>query len=285
MSSKLLISIDGGGIKGYQFARVLSLLEDRVGPLAYHADMIVGTSTGGILALALGAGIPAALVADLYRQRGPEVFQRSWWQRISNPEGLRGPLYDPSPLREGLEELFGDRLVMDSLCDVMVTAYEPEDVGNGGRIDWAKRIVSTFMASGGDVVQHHMRHAADHAGYLRVGETADRTVFIKSWKTDVVDAHCVDAAMATSAAPTYFPDHNGLIDGGVYANNPALCGTVEMFKKYGEAPRVLSVGSFNGDPDTDDASPEAFDRMDERVAGLGTYVDAMEILVNSGTGT
>lgn len=55
----------------------------------------------------------------------------------------------------------------------------------------------------------------------------------------------VDVALASSAAPTFFPSHNGFVDGGVVCNNPAAAAVTEALK-YGVPPdrlRILSVGT------------------------------------------
>lgn len=56
---------------------------------------------------------------------------------------------------------------------------------------------------------------------------------------------CVDVALRTSAAPTFFPSSEEFIDGGVAANDPVACG-IARARKGGvplAAMRVLSIGT------------------------------------------
>ena len=60
----------------------------------------------------------------------------------------------------------------------------------------------------------------------------------------------IDVALATSAAPTYFPSHNNFIDGGVIDNSPAASSMISTLKilkpKYQLSDfRVLSIGTGN----------------------------------------
>ena len=62
-----ILSIDGGGIKGVFPASFLASIEESVGgKVCEHFDLIVGTSTGGIIALALGAGMSAKEILKFY---------------------------------------------------------------------------------------------------------------------------------------------------------------------------------------------------------------------------
>src|SRR5258708_24206495 len=72
-----ILSIDGGGIRGIFPAAVLAGLERRYTggrSIVSFFDLVAGTSTGGILALGLGAGYSAADLLDLYVQLGGEIF-------------------------------------------------------------------------------------------------------------------------------------------------------------------------------------------------------------------
>src|SRR5258708_39856327 len=92
-----ILSLDGGGIKGLFPATVLAELERRYlggASIANYFDLVAGASTGGILALGLGAGLTAAEMAELYLTRGPEVFPQPsdtpwgraqrWWTGARN---------------------------------------------------------------------------------------------------------------------------------------------------------------------------------------------------------
>ena len=87
MKSKVIriLSIDGGGIRGLAGARVLEEIELTTGKRIYELfDVIVGTSTGGLISLLLtiprrdGTITEASEVKDLYMERGHEIFA-SWW--------------------------------------------------------------------------------------------------------------------------------------------------------------------------------------------------------------
>jgi uncharacterized protein len=196
-----VLAIDGGGIRGIIPATVLAEVERRTGAAVSDAfDLIAGTSTGGILALALTkpgeAGAPAYAaeeLVELYEEEGPRIFSRSLWQCIRSGKGLLDEKYSADGLEQAFDTYFGDARLSDALTDVIVTAYDIE------RRD---------------------------------------TFFFKSGKARADAAHDFamrDAAHATSAAPTYFEPvriergagHLALVDGGVFAVNPAMSAYAE----------------------------------------------------------
>jgi uncharacterized protein len=199
-----VLSIDGGGIRGLIPALVLSAIEERTGRrVAELFDFIAGTSTGGILACALAvpgeAGRPrltAREIVRLYETQGPRIFSRGLRRRLLTLNGLKQERYDDRELNRALEVYLGEARLSDALVPIMITAY---DIGG--------RFAFFFRSS----------RAADDATY---------------------DFAMTDAARATSAAPTYFEPHEvtdvtgartyPLIDGGVFATNPAACAYADL---------------------------------------------------------
>jgi patatin-like phospholipase/acyl hydrolase len=206
-----VLCIDGGGIRGLIPALVLAEIEKRTGRrTAELFDLIAGTSTGGILACALAkpGPLPAAELAGLYVDEGPEIFRRSLLKRIFSVDGFVDERYEDDGLNEALRKYLGQTRLSQSRPDVFITAYDIKD-----------RFAFFFRSS----------RARRDATY---------------------DFSLVDAARATSAAPTYFEpvevtDVAGartypLIDGGVYAVNPAMCAYAET---RGEFDVMLSLGT------------------------------------------
>lgn len=254
MTRKLILSIDGGGIRGIVPAMVLANLAVRLEargvrrPLHECFDLIAGTSTGGIIAAGLACprpGAPGAAAATpfelaaLYRDEGRSIFRRSWRQRLRSGilvSGLRGPRYSARPLAERLRARLGEARLSQALTGVMMTAYDVE----------ARRAV--FMTNGKE----------------RDARPADDYLF-----------H--EAALATASAPTFFPpvqvrnlSHGGtqaLIDGGVFANDPAIAAFVEG-RKLGwtrDDITVLSLGTGYAN--------RAYRFEDVRGWGLFSWVD------------
>lgn len=98
---KRILAVDGGGTYGIIPAQVLSMIESELGkPLREVFDLFAGTSTGGIIALGAGLGIPAARMVDLYAARSGEVFRRprARWRRAFlakyDDDGLKRVLKD-----------------------------------------------------------------------------------------------------------------------------------------------------------------------------------------------
>jgi patatin-like phospholipase/acyl hydrolase len=199
-----VLSIDGGGIRGIIPALVLAEIERRTDRrVAQLFDFIAGTSTGGIIALAMtvpepggGSRWKAEELAELYRTKGGEIFSTSLWQKIRSAGGLIDEKYPADGLEAELERHFGEARLRDALKPVLVTAYELE------------RRKPFFFRSG-----------------RAIGDST-------------YDYPMRAAARATSAAPTVFEpelvvnDASGeryaLIDGGVFANNPSMCAYAEL---------------------------------------------------------
>src|SRR5512133_1606572 len=97
-----VLSVDGGGIRGVIPAMVLADLEERTGKhTAELFDLIAGTSTGGIIALALTVpdkdGKPrwmAADLVDLYLIEGPRIFEHSIGHEFESGLGLLDQKFD-----------------------------------------------------------------------------------------------------------------------------------------------------------------------------------------------
>ena len=186
-----ILSLDGGGIRGYFTCGVLErLLAKRPGLLA-GIDLIAGTSTGGIIALGLGRGMTPTQLKQLYRTRGAEIFDDGWFPISTDLGGIAGADYDNDGLKRILAETFGKATLGTLGKRVLIPAYDLHDA--------AAVIEGVRTATGKPKFFHNFPGPGSDAGEL-----------------------LVDVALATSAAPTYFPTHKGYIDGGVHANNPAM---------------------------------------------------------------
>ncbi len=218
-----VLAIDGGGIRGVIPALVLAEIERRAEkPAAELFDLVAGTSTGGILALGLvkpgRGGRPALSAEDLvgiYEQEGRTIFDRPLWHRVVALENLLEERFPADGLEDDvLERYFGRTLLSQAVTEVLVTAYELET-----RRPW-------FFA-------RHKARDPRRAGW---------------------DFPMKDVARATSAAPTYVEPYelkreepaHGLIDGGMFASNPAMCAWVEARKLHPDVHDVLVVSLGTG---------------------------------------
>ena len=105
-ATRRVLCIDGGGIKGVFPASFLSTIEESLGrPVADYFDLIVGTSTGGIIALGLGLGLSAGDLLRFYVERGPAIFNGNrpvgWIRQLFRAK------YTPEILKQSLSEAFG----------------------------------------------------------------------------------------------------------------------------------------------------------------------------------
>ena len=212
-----ILSIDGGGIRGIIPAKVLNAVEQKLqektrnknARIADFFDLISGTSTGGLLTCIYlcpeldGSRDRPRYSAEealrLYMEKGDKIFDSTLWQRIRSAGGLRDEKYSADAFEEMLEDYFGDLRLRGLLKPCLITAYD------------IKRRCTVFFT------QHDAK------------------------KMEKRDFLLKDVARATSATPTYFEAAKiksltdvpyPLIDGGVFANNPAMCAFTEVRRKF-----------------------------------------------------
>jgi uncharacterized protein len=207
-----ILALDGGGAKALFSAHVLARLEADLGIRVADAfDMITGTSAGGIIALALGAGLQPTEIAAQYQSLVATVFprsQRRWWRL---PGRLTHPAYDASVLRRGLEGVLGTRLLADSCKRLVIPSWDVQTAS-----------VHLFKTP------HHDRLRRD-------------------WKIPMVDVAMATSAAPAYFAAAHVDGHR-LVDGGVWANNPSVVGITEAVSMLGvplAAVAVLNVGTMD----------------------------------------
>lgn len=229
MGTVRLLTGDGGGIRGKITARIFRDLEKDIGPLHKHFHFMVGTSANGLNMAALSSvgGRPllrAGQLDDIYTNRGPEIFDRGLFRTVKTVNGLVvDSKYPPDNLQSIANGVCGDTLLSDVENRLMVTSY---DIQNRKPV-----VFKSWEAAG-----------ISPDGSIKYDPKNDYPL------SDVV--------MSTSAAPTYFPPHkarnmNGdlhyMIDGGVWANNPAQVGLAEARKIFGAAHDFLVVSVGTGE--------------------------------------
>lgn len=226
-----ILSLDGGGIRGLYTARFLADLEAQLQrdrnpytSLYQHFDLICGTSTGGIIALALALGMPARDLVHLYSHHAKDIFGsgRSFISRLGTAQYPNGKL--------------------EALLKEKFKAYSPDgDTRLGHAL--TRVCIPVFNAV---------------EGRVNVYKTCHQEKLIRDYHMPAYQV-----GMSTAAAPTYFDPysprylanetqesvvvrHN--IDGGVFANNPALIGLTEAHGTLGipwADIKLLSIGTGN----------------------------------------
>ncbi|MBI3520514.1 MAG: patatin-like phospholipase family protein [Bacteroidetes bacterium] len=224
-----ILSIDGGGIRGVFPAMVLANYEAELKAkgvekwqVYQNFDLICGTSTGGIMAVALALGIPAKEIYELYLNNADKIF--------GSKKGFLKRIKYSAHQRDELETLIRNK-------------YKSYHNGEDGE-------------------DPRLKHCKTHVAIPIYDLMEGRPSVLKSKYHDafVRDYHipAYQAALATSAAPTYFDpysdkyiDLNGLekpfqnkVDGGVFANNPTLNGIIEAQKAFNLQLKDISVLSI-----------------------------------------
>jgi len=128
MSKKFkVLSLDGGGIRGYLSIKILANIEQILNEqnnedinIGQRFDLIVGTSTGGIIASALAIGKSAKEVLGLYKDLIPKVFQ-------SEENGVFAPKYSNNILKKELHNILGDTTLSDVKTDLCITSVDVEN--------------------------------------------------------------------------------------------------------------------------------------------------------------
>lgn len=203
-----ILSLDGGGLRGIVPVLILKRIEEMTGKKIHELfDVIVGTSTGGIIACGLTCtkdGVNPLLTIDklieLYTTKGDIIFpakKNFITKSISSVNSIFNPKFSPKGLDGLLTDYFGDLTLVDTLKPVIVTSY---DLKNN------------------EVLMFKTRNAV--------------------WNKEQYNDKLKDVCRATSAAPTYLPsfemEYDGkkriCIDGGIYINNPAMAGVSDMLR-------------------------------------------------------
>ncbi|MCM0593182.1 MAG: patatin-like phospholipase family protein [Gloeotrichia echinulata DVL01] len=239
-----VLSIDGGGIRGIIPAIILAEIEKRTQkPICQLFDLIAGTSTGGILAAGLTKPHPndqnqphykAEELIDVYRKNGHRIFFESWTNRLISVDDIVRAKYSSKGRDEVLTEFFQDALISEALTELFIPSYD---------INLRMPIFFT-----------------NNVRKQKLGENFRKVCEGYTMK---------QAAMATSAAPTFFKPYKvntidqtahgyyTLIDGSVFANNPTTLAIMEAI-----------IHAQKPDPQTPDKQPLSFN--DILVVSLGT---------------
>lgn len=192
-----ILSLDGGGTRGIIQATILDCLS---GDLKKHPrsmfELFAGTSTGGIIAIALAAGVSTKVIVDLYLNKAGDIFYENLLDRIQNVDEFFQADYSSKGLEKIVKDLFKDKNLKDlHNCpnfgklnkNLMVTSFDlsPETLASGNKNYRAKLFHSEYMRDGNILL--------------------------------------TDLCLMTSAGPTYFPIFGKkYIDGGVALNNPSM---------------------------------------------------------------
>lgn len=221
-----ILSIDGGGIRGLISAKILAKIEELTGNrISQMFNLIAGTSSGSLLAAGLTKPNPnnpqepaytAEQLVDIFRgQDGRDIFYEPFLERLTKVDDIIRPKYSSKGRDEVLTKYFGDTHIEEALTELFVISY-----------DITLRLPVFFTSKPSKEEQSS-----------------------RSFRKICTGFKMKQATMASSAAPTYFepyqvptnhPNTNGfyvLVDGGVFANNPASLAIMEVMidkKKVGE---------------------------------------------------
>jgi patatin-like phospholipase/acyl hydrolase len=212
-----ILSLSGGGFLGLYTVSVLAGLEEAAGaPLARRFDLMAGTSVGGIVALGLAAEVPASEIKSAFERNGAAIFSdrpapTTWWGVVRDlARSLRKPKYQTEALRRTVVDLVGEETRIGDLKHRVIVPA----------VNLTKGRPQVFKTP------HHPDFRTDL--HLKV----------------------VDVALATAAAPTFFPIAEVgdalYADGGLYANSPDLLALHEaehFLQQPMSTVHVLSVGT------------------------------------------
>ncbi|HEX7868410.1 MAG TPA: patatin-like phospholipase family protein [Variovorax sp.] len=229
MSFKILCC-DGGGIRGVITALLIQDLDQSFG-IVESANGFAGTSTGGLISLGLVNNVGIDAIVKLYENEGSTIFKpNGWFLDAQAKQQDRAAAQSTEDLLGSGPGIFKCQYVNTGLQSVA------QNLVGSGALSSASRFVAVNSARLWDASENSWVPCTISNG----PNNAYRGISM------------VDAALATSAAPTYFPPYQMggfgyFADGGTFANNPSMTAIVEaIYQGYATAPSdivMLSLGT------------------------------------------
>jgi hypothetical protein len=244
-----ILEFDGGGERGYLSDQFFKLLIEGWGinddEVWKYFDVICGTSIGGIITLALAAGIPLSTIEEFFTSTGKFIFSLSSIIPSLRPNSVEqfafisqqipfyqssGPTeddYGAGLLRKTIRELLGSITLKELKTNVIIPTIRKDPIINPE--DGTTTYKYTFVTFSN----------IDHPEFEGMDELAS------------------DIALCTSAAPVYLPEYTFVnskgethtyIDGGIFQNNPAIFGRniAQIIKPTLRRTCILSIGTGLG---------------------------------------
>ncbi len=220
-----ILSLRGGGIRGVATAAFLAKLEETIGCTCHEMfDLIAGTSTGAIIAVGLGLGIPASEVLAFYLDEGAAIFKKRFGHRI----GLVSSRYDSTVLVDRLNSAFGYKWLKAAKTRVMVATTRMDDLSARFWKSWRHDVLAGLAAASSAAAPIYF----DPIAIKDMQHEGKRYV-------DGSRSHCL------------YGDVPGRVehyaDGGLFANDPALVALSEARYLLSDAVRFRG-GSVHLDP-------------------------------------
>jgi uncharacterized protein len=203
-----ILSIDGGGIRGIYPAAYLNYIQERLGASVHireYFDLIVGTSTGGIIALALAMDVPSSEIVNLYKIEGPKIFSISMRRSLF---GFLFPMYTNKNLIKNIRAMFGEKKLGEANC---------------------RLCIPSINVTAGQAIVLKTRHHEDYVNDYK----------LPAWEVAAA------TSAAPIYFPAFVQGARRYLDGGMWVNNPSVVGISEAVKLGYELDElnILSIGS------------------------------------------
>lgn len=229
-----VLCLDGGGIRGVVQLEVLKAIEQALDdylPVQSFFDLIVGTGTGGMIAVALSMQDRSVdAVSDMFTAVCDHAFTPKLTIPIIGPIAAAlgsGPRYKTKPLHHALKTAFGE---------------EQDLFGSATKTTMTTRVAltSTTATVRDSIVLANYRRSEDTAPMYQFERPHEPEMELKIWQT----------VAASTAAPNYFKPFvfhsRSYLDGGLRNPNPAFIADRErrlIWPDIGDPDLFLSLGT------------------------------------------
>eukprot|EP01088_Endostelium_zonatum_P014728 TRINITY_DN3339_c0_g1_i1.p1 TRINITY_DN3339_c0_g1~~TRINITY_DN3339_c0_g1_i1.p1 ORF type:complete len:739 (-),score=154.25 TRINITY_DN3339_c0_g1_i1:135-2351(-) len=200
-----IISMDGGGMRGVMNCIILDRLLETFPDLFSKINMWVGTSNGGMLAMAFALGFTPSLTRKVLELAGATIFARkSLYQ--TNPAR---PKFSTEPLKILCDEIYGKATLSQAQSHVMC----PSLLLDNHSSDPTKRDCEIRFYHN---IPKSSKNPGEEEGFH-----------------PMMNELCSDVVMRTIAAPTYFSSYQHHVDGGLFAHSPASSALTMVLSENG----------------------------------------------------
>lgn len=204
-----ILALDGGGTRGIYSAQFLNKVEQMLDVRIKDCfDLIVGTSTGAIIAGAIASDIPMDEIVDLFEIEAPDIFRKKWY---------RNPLFVSKYSNEPLAQIIAKHIPTKPLSEIAIP----------------------LMITTSEITKSELHiFRSNYIENLNESDYSDGDVCLQ----DAIVASC---AAPTFFAPKYIKSRL-LADGGLWANNPSVAAFTEALTNFGKEAtqvKIMSIGT------------------------------------------